>query len=113
MNLMERNGQSAIGIASLAVAAVSIVATFAVFIVAGVIETNTPGGMNEDSTGALIVGLGIFGCIGLDILSIGLGIGGIFQKTKERLCAVIGTSLGTAGFLITVFVLAAGMAMES
>lgn len=110
---MERNGQSALGIASTAIAAVSILAIFVVLTIAGAIEASTPGGMSEDSAEAVIIGMSIFGCIGLNLLAIGLGIGGIFQKAKERLWAVIGTTLATASIVITVFIISVGIAMNS
>jgi len=110
---MERSGQSRLGIASLLISIANIIVTFIVFLVAGIWESSAPGGVDENSVGAVILGLFLFGCIGVDIVSIGLGLAGILQKQRIRICAVIGTSLATATLVITVAILAIGMALES
>ena len=60
---------------------------------------------------AIIVGLFIFGFGFLDLLAIGLGIAGIFQKTRERITAIIGTIISSATLIITVSLISIGLAM--
>ena len=48
----------------------------------------------------------------LDLLAVGLGIAGIFQKTKERITAIIGTIISSATLLITLSLISVGLAMD-
>ena len=80
---MERQGQSKLGIAALIISIFTAIGLFILFLIAGVMESNTNGGIDEESAGAIILGLFIFLFGGLDLLAIGLGIAGIFQKTRE------------------------------
>ena len=108
---MERQGQSKLGNASLLISIFAGIGLFIVFIIAGVMESNTYGGIDEESAGAIILGLFIFGFGFLDILAIGLGIAGIFQKTKERITAIIGTIVSSATIIITVSLIGIGLVM--
>ena len=110
---MNHNGQSRLGIASLSLAVFNILITFIIFLIAGVWEASAPGGVDEDSAAAIILGLSLFACIGINLVSMGLGIAGIVQKQRERICAFIGTSLATASFVITVALLAVGMMLDA
>ncbi len=109
---MERTGQSSLGIASLIISGVGFLATFLLIIIAGILETSSPGGMNEESIEAAIVGLFIIGFLGLELIAIGLGIAGIFQKAKSRVTAIIGTSIATATIIITTSLILIGTAMS-
>ena len=106
---MERQGQSKLGIASLLISIFSTVGIFIICLIAGVMESNTYGGIDEESAGAIILGLFIFGFIFLDLLAIGLGIVGIFQKTRERITAIIGTIISSATLIITVSLIGIGL----
>ena len=108
---MERKGQSKLGIASLLISIITVIGLFIIFLIAGFIESNTYGGMDEESAGAIILGLLLFGFGFLDLLAIGLGIAGIFQKTRERITAIIGTIISSATLIITVSLVGIGLAM--
>ena len=108
---MERQGQSKLGIASLVISIFAAIGLFIVFLIAGVMESNTIGGMDEESVGAIILGLFLFGFSFLDLLAIGLGIAGIFQKIRDRITAIIGTIISCATLLITVSLISIGLAM--
>ena len=82
---------------------------FICFLIAGVMESNTYGGMDEESAGAIILGLLLFGFGFLDLLAIGLGIAGIFQKTRERITAIIGTIISSATLIVTVSIIGIGI----
>ena len=109
---MERKGQSKLGIASLLISILTAIGIFICFLIAGVMESNTYGGMDEESAGAIILGLFIIGFGFLDLLAIGLGIGGIFQKTRERITAIIGTIISSAILIITVSLVGIGLTMS-
>ena len=108
---MERQGQSKLGIAALLISILTAIGLFIVFLISGVLESNTYGGIDEESAGAIILGLFIFGFIFLDLLAIGLGIAGIFQKTRDRITAIIGTILSSATLIITLSLIVIGLAM--
>ena len=108
---MERQGQSRLGIAALLISIFTAVSLFILFIIAGVMESNTYGGLDEESAGAIILGLFMFGFIFLDVLALGLGIAGIFQERKERITAIIGTIISSATLIITVSIVGIGLAM--
>tara|TARA_B100000424_G_scaffold189149_1_gene147111 strand:- start:106 stop:435 length:330 start_codon:yes stop_codon:yes gene_type:complete len=106
---MERKGQSKLGIASLLISIITVIGLFIIFLIAGFIESNTYGGMDEESAGAIILGLLLFGFGFLDLLAIGLGIAGIFQKTRERITAIIGTIISSATLIVTVSIIGIGI----
>ena len=108
---MERQGQSKLGIASLLISIFTAIGLFIICLIAGVMESNTYGGIDEESTGAIILGLFIFGFGILDLVALGLGIAGIFQKTRERITAIIGTIISSATLIITVSLIGIGLAM--
>ena len=108
---MEREGQSKLGIAALIISIFTAIGLFILFLIASVMESNTYGGIDEESAGAIILGLFIFGFIFLDLLAVGLGIAGIFQKTRDRITAIIGTILSSATLIITLSLIVIGFAM--
>ena len=108
---MERQGQSKLGIAALLISIFTAIGLFIVFLIAGVMESNTYGGIDEESAGAIILGLFIFGFGFLDLLAIGFGIAGIFQNIRSRITAIIGTIISSATLIITVSLISIGLAM--
>ena len=108
---MERQGQSKLGIAALIISIFTAIGLFILFLIAGVMESNTYGGIDEESAVAIILGLFILGFCFLDILAMGLGIAGIFQERRERITAIIGTIISSATVIITVSLIGIGLAM--
>ena len=108
---MERQGQSKLGIAALLISIFTAIGLFIVFLIAGVMESNTYGGIDEESAGAIILGLIIFGFGFLDLLAIDLGIAGIFQKTREPNTTIIGTIISSATLIITISLIGIGLAI--
>tara|TARA_B100000963_G_C22290272_1_gene521094 strand:+ start:207 stop:539 length:333 start_codon:yes stop_codon:yes gene_type:complete len=108
---MERQGQSNLGISSLLISLFTAIGLFIIFLIAGVLESNTYGGIDEESAGAIILGLFMLGFLFLDLLAVGLGIAGIFQRTRERVTAIIGTIISSATLIITISVIGIGFAM--
>lgn len=108
---MERVGQSKLGLASLLISIFAAVGLFLAIIIAGFVEANTIGGMDEESAEAIILGLFIFGLGFLDILAIGLGIAGLFQSMRSRITAIIGTVISTATLIIILSLIGIGLAI--
>lgn len=82
---------SGIGIASFVISIVAGILIFIVLGIAGSLEASTPGGIDENSTEAVMVGLAIIGLLFLNVLSVGLGIGGLLQKERKKIFAILGT----------------------
>ena len=66
-----------------------------IVVTAGVLEASTPGGIDEQSPVAIIVGLGIFAIIGLSFVGSGLGIAGLFQSNRNRVFSILGLIFNT------------------
>lgn len=101
---------SGFGIASFVVGVITAVMMFALFAVAAMMETSTPGGMDEESIGAMLVGLALFALLGLDLLAMGLGIAGLLHAGRRKVFAILGLCVCVATVLGTLFLLLLGLA---
>lgn len=102
---------SGIGIASFVLSILASVGFFIVFMVAGYLEVTTPGGMGEESGAALVVGLFIIGLLILELVALGLGIGGLLQKDCKRTLALLGTIFSGVATICILGVIVLGMAI--
>ena len=109
---MEGQKHSGLGIASFTISILSGISIFLLIVVAGVIEASTPGGMDEDSAGAIVVGLFLFAFLGAAFLALGLGIGGVLQKGRKKIFAILGTVFSVVTLTGTMFIVILGLAME-
>ena len=82
---MEEQKHSGLGIASFITSIGSGILISLLMVVAGVIETSTPGGMDEESAGAIMVGLFLFASLGSTLVALGLGVAGLFQKERKKI----------------------------
>ena len=81
---------SGMGIASFVCAICAGFMTFALVVVAGYLEAATPGGLDENSPAAIVVGLMLIGLVGLHLLGMGLGLAGVCQARRKKVFAVLG-----------------------
>jgi hypothetical protein len=81
---------SGLGIASFILSITSGIFLFLLFVVAGMMEASTRGGMSEDSPAAMLIRLFMFGFMFLALIALGLGIGGLFQSNRLKIFAVLG-----------------------
>ena len=108
-----RRRHSLLGIASFAIAIFAGLTAFALIVIAGVMEASTPGGMSEESVQAIVIGLGIFGVLALNLLGAGLGIAGLVVPNRSRVFGILGlifnllVIFGIAGLLVIGLALAA------
>lgn len=109
---MEELKHSGLGIASFIVSIAAGVCIFFTFVIAGAIEATTPGGMNEESATAIIIGLLLVIFLFATLVSLGLGIGGLVQKERKKIFAILGTIFSATITLGTVALIVLGMAME-
>lgn len=102
--------QSTIGLASIIVAGTAAMILFAVFVIAGIVEGSTSGGMDEDSPAAVVLGLTLFAACGLQLLALVLGIVGACQADRSKTLPVIGIALSVLALMGTGLLLAIGLA---
>ncbi|QYJ87901.1 hypothetical protein K0I73_01365 [Shewanella mesophila] len=103
---------SGLGIASFVLSIVSMMLIFGLLIVAGVIEATTPGGMNEESVEAVVVGILLFAFIGTALVATGLGIAGLFQKQRKKIFAILGTIFSLVTVVSTLALISFGMTID-
>jgi len=108
---VEEKKQSGLGIASFITSIVSGVLIFLLIGIAGVMETSTPGGMDEESAGAMMVGLFLLAFLGAALVALGLGIGGLNQKEGKKIFAMLGTVFAAVTIVVAIFVMMLGLAM--
>ena len=104
---MERFGQSGFGIASLMLSISSMIEVFFLIIIVSSISIAENSIINE------ILGICILLCLFQFLISIGLGIAGILQKQRVRLCAVVGTLLSSAALVVVASIVAVGIVSDS
>ncbi len=81
---------SGFGISSFIISLASGLLAFAMVVVAGIMESRTPGGMDEESPEAMVVGLGIILAGLLAVLGAVLGIVGCTLPNRNKIFAILG-----------------------
>ena len=103
---------SGIGIASFSMSVGILIVTFVLVVVAGVMEASTPGGINEVSPAAIMLGLSIIGMVLLNIVAFGLGIGTMFQKDRKKLFGILGMSFSALTIVGIISLIMFGMSID-
>ena len=109
---MQELKHSGLGIASFVSSIAAAVLIFIMVMAAGFMELSTPGGIDEESAEALLIGLLLFTFMGLTLVAFGLGVGGLFQAQRKKVFAVLGTVFSVLVLLGTGLLLLMGMAMD-
>lgn len=84
---------SGLGIASFVLSIVSLISAIAVFSYAGYVEITSEGGMDENSTTALVVGIAIIVCVVMFLVGLVLGVVGLLRQDRRRIFAAIGIGM--------------------
>jgi len=100
---------SGVGIASFIVSIIGSLLMFLLFVIAGAIQLSTPGGVDENSPAAMVIGLMLFLLMFALLVALGLGIGALCQSDRKRLFGVLGTILSAVSLLLTLILLAVGL----
>jgi len=108
---MEEQRHSGLGIASFITGITSAVLMFLLIVVAGALEASTPGGMNEESAAAVIVGLFLILFMLTSVLALGLGIAGLFQRERKKVFPILGTVFSSFTVLGTILLVMVGMTL--
>ena len=101
---------SKFGIASFVTGLIVGLAELALLIIAGVMETSTPGGISEDDPKAMV--LGLFLLLGLLLAFIGatIGVAGLFEANKKKVFCVLGVIFNGLSLAAVVAIIGIGMA---
>ena len=103
---------SGMGIASCIVGGLVIVFSLVLVVVAGIMEQSRPGGIDEDSSEAAIIGLLLFLNLGAALVGIVLGIVGAATGHRNKLFAGLGIGLNSLIFLGLIGLMIIGLAMS-
>lgn len=99
---------SKLGVASFVMILISGVIMLGLVFYAAYLELNTEGGIDEESTEAVLVGLGIIVLLGSFVVSLGLGIAGICQKNVQKVFSILGVIFSSVALLGVVGLLVLG-----
>ena len=107
--MVHKMKHSGFGIASFATSLAFALGLFALVVVAGVIEMNSPEGMDEESTTAVVNGLLLFAGIFGEDLAIILGIVGVAQSSHKKVFGILGISISLLTFALLAALIVLGM----
>jgi hypothetical protein len=81
---------SGLGIASLVLAVIAGIAMLLIFTIVGVMAGDDVGGLDEESPEAMALGAFAIGACALTLLGLGLGVGALLQKDRNKLFGALG-----------------------
>ena len=90
---------SGLGKASFIISIIAGVFILFFIILAGVLEANTPGGIDENSDGAAVLGCSFILFMLAELVALGLGIGGMCVKGRKKVLAILGTCFSAVALL--------------
>ena len=99
MNASTEQKHAGLGIASFVISLIAGLLLFILFAIAGVMETATPGGIDETSASAMIIGLFMILLILAEAVALGLGVAGLMQKDRKTVFAILGTVFSALAFV--------------
>ena len=104
---------SGLGVASFIMSIVLGVSDFAIFIFAGIVEAGTPGGMDEESVVAILIGLFIIGSVFANVAGVALGIAGVVQRDRQKVFSILGVAFNAAIILGMIGLIIIGIMMPA
>ena len=87
---------SGLGIASFILSVAVGIFDFVLVAFAGLVEASTPGGMDEESVIAILIGIFIFGGVAANLAGTGLGVAGLVQRDRRKVFSVLGLAFNVA-----------------
>jgi len=86
-------GHSGLGIVSLAIAVVVGLAEIVLLVIAGILESQTPGGVDENSPEAMILGLLLIGGMVMSLVGGVLAVVALVQGGRNKIFPILGLAL--------------------
>ncbi|UCD57071.1 MAG: hypothetical protein JSV16_14850 [Candidatus Hydrogenedentota bacterium] len=102
---------SGLGIASFIISLAAGTYEFVLVVVAGVLESITPGGMDEESLVAILLGLFVLGGLAANLAGMALGIAGLVQNDRKKVYPTLGFVFNGAIILGLIALMAIGASM--
>lgn len=87
---------SGLGIASFILSVAVGIFDFVLVAFAGLVEASTPGGMDEESVIAILIGIFILGGLAANLAGTGLGVAGLVQRDRRKVFSVLGLAFNVA-----------------
>ncbi len=103
---------SGFGIASFVITLAAGTLEFVLIVIAGILETTTPGGIDEKSPIAMLLGAVLIGGLLINLMGIIFGIVGLCQRDRKKPFAILGVVIGSLVLVGILFVVIVGLAME-
>ena len=103
---------SGLGIASFITSMVAGVLLLLIFGIAGLLESR-PGGLDEESVAANLLGLLLLFMALAQLVALGLGIAGLAQAGRSKLFGALGTAFAAMALLGSLILMLAGAATGS
>jgi hypothetical protein len=103
---------SGFGIASFIITLAVGALEFVLIAIAGILEATTPGGIDENSPIAMLLGLVMIGGLLVNLLGMIFGVVGLFQRERKKVFALLGVLFGCLVFVGLLFVIIIGVAMD-
>jgi hypothetical protein len=89
--MSETPKHSGLGITAFILSLVTALVTAGLFGVASILESATPGGIDEESPAAITIGLLLVLSLASCVVSFALGIAGLVQANRNKSFAILGT----------------------
>lgn len=105
-------GHSGLGVASFVISLVAGIGLAVLILFAGVAESTTPGGLDDGSVVAGVIGVLLLVMLMALVVALVLGIIGMTQRTRNKVFAILGTVFSSLALLGGVFLMLLGMVME-
>lgn len=106
---MENVKHSGLGVSTFVIGLISSVGLIIVIIMAGYAEASNYGGLDPNSTQAVVIGLSMFLFLALTLITIGLGIAAFVQKGYKKLLPILGVTFASVITLLTIGLMVIGL----
>lgn len=105
---MEQLKHSGLGITTFVLGLIAPIGLIVCIIMAAIAEASSYGGMDPNSTEAVIIGLFLILFVILALVAVGLGIGALVQKGYKKLLPILGVVFSSVVLLLTIILMVIG-----
>lgn len=106
---MEERTHSGLGIASFITALVSALLMLVLVVIAGIMQSSAPEGVDENSPAAMGVGCSMVLFLLCALVALGLGIGALFQKDRHKVFPILGVVISALTLVLSLALMVIGL----